>query len=766
MSRFQNVAPDLMALSRELERMGGGSAATITGGFFVRCRAAESAPSIIAVQRDAVTLSNPQNPDQRGNKTFSCDATFSASCPQVQVSRDIAAPIVNQLLKGFNALVISIGETGSGKSHTLFGNASEGSGGKGEGVAHSVLDSLLNSAPPASSLEVDVAVCEIGADSCTDLFANESIQVSQFSSALSVSVASPQEARLLIRQALQKSRNACVNPSGQLLELAPNRSHLCLRIRVHAHGNCSQVWIVDTVGSRPLAGARNSVRHFTSSPDVDREQRVLSQQLFGLNKLLSEMSSVVHGSRTLESARSSNLSFFVSNLITDNHSLVCVGTVHAEAAHHLDSYNTLRISSAARSIVVPCRHTKATDESTSVPAAQFLLHAASSMSNDAHKLPARSPHQLPSVKNASTRAAVTPSALPPQTNAFGLSASPTHVIELGSRPQDSRFRAASEADAFEISEDGSSLALSPLSGDAEVDVHMHSVTRHDGEQQRVAVAQSQLPRFQPPPFSEQLANDHSHHVQSSATEGDSAASEDDQSDDGVFFASKIIDDPAGIGSAQVGGWSTFLEENMSSSAASDADNDACGDFGHDSSSLKIAFQDTLAKVSSSSANNDAAAVSAESAEEDVPSNGARQSPGPTHSSERFSQQQPLIHNFVSRQSFPPSVPAATAIPLIPVAASSPVSQSFDPRSSFQESAEVKQVSRVRATVCSIFTLFYRQLHRLLQQRPCHLRFPSLSHLPSPPGSTPLNLMVKFHRRCLAPFPKSSSCATTNLCCLC
>jgi hypothetical protein len=190
-------------------------------------------------------------------------------------------------------------------------------------------------------------------------------------------------------------------------------------------------------------------------------------------------------------------------------------------------------------------------------------------------------------------------------------------------------------------------------------------------------------------------------VQSSTTEGDSAASEDDQSDDGVFFASKIIDDQAGTGNAQVGGWSTFLEENMSSSAASEVDNgsvgDACGDFGHDSSSLKIAFQETLAKVSPSSANNDVAAVSAESAEEDVLSSGPRQSLGSTHSSERFSQQQPLIHNVVSRQSFPPSVPAATAISLIPVTASSPVSQSFDPRSPFQESAEVKQVCRMHGT---------------------------------------------------------------------
>jgi hypothetical protein len=691
MARFQNVAPDLMALSRELERMGGGSASTITGAFFVRCRAAELGPSIIALQGDSVLLSNPQNPDQRGNKTFSCDASFSASCTQAQVSEDIATPIVNQLLKGFNCVVIAIGETGSGKSHTLFGNASDGSGSKGEGAVHCILDSLLKSAATSGGVAIDVAACEIGADACTDLFGNEAVQVLQFSSALSIAVTSSQEVRLLIRQALQKSRNACVNPAGQLLELAPNRSHLCFRIRVQSHERLSQVWIIDSVGSRPLAGARNSTRHFTSSPDVDREQRVLSQQLFGLSKLMSEISSVVHGARTLESARSSSLSFFVSNLITDNHSLVCIGTIHSEAAHHLDSYNTLRISSAARSIVVPCKHTKSSDDLGCVPAAHFLRHAAASKSFDSQKALARSPHPLPSAKSAASRAAVTPQAPASQTNAFGLSTSPTHVIELGSTTHHSRFRAATEADAFEISEDGASLVLSPTSGDAEdgdgVDFHAQY---HDDLQQPV-VSHPQLFRMQVPAVSDNF------HRQSHVHEDDAAASEDDQSDDGVFFASKIIDDQAVAGSNQVGGWSTFLEENMSSSAASEGDHgsgsDAGGDFGHDSCSLKNAFQDTLAKVSSSSTTASLASVSAEGAKEQIQSHDAALWLGSSSSADRFSQQQPLTHTSASRQSFLQSMPAAAAISLIPVATTPLVSESLDSHSVFQESSDLKQVCK-------------------------------------------------------------------------
>jgi hypothetical protein len=755
MSRFQNAAPDLMALSRELERMGGGSAATIPGGFFVRCRAAEHGPSIISLQSDSVLLSNPQNPDQRGNKTFSCNASFSASLSQLQVSEGIASSIATQLLKGFNCLLISIGETGSGKSHTLFGNSSEGSGSKGEGVAHCLIDSLLQPGASSAGLSIDISVCEIGADSCMDLFGNESLQVPLFSSALSISVSSPQESRLLIRQALQKSRNACVNPSGQLLELAPNRSHLCVRIRVKNLGRMSQVWIVDTVGSRPLAGARNSVRHFTSSPDVDREQRVLSQQLFGLNKLLSEMCSVAHGARTLESARSSNLSFLVSNLISDNHSLMCLGTVHSDASHHLDSYNTLRISSAARSIVVPCKHVKTPDDLHSIPAAQYLLHASSSKSLEAHKSSSRSPHPLPSVKSAISRAAATPSSHGSHANAFGLSTSPTHVIELGSRPQDAHFRAASEADAFEISEDGSSMVLSPLSGDAEIDFDSRV------PQQKLSATKPVLSRFDSPVVPISSGRLQQLHAQPDALDdGESDDSEDNHSDGGVFFASKIINEQVECGSVQVGGWSTFLEENMSSSAASEADNgsvsDACGDFGHDSSSLKVAFHDTLAKVSPSPSKTDAAFVPADSRSTDI-SPAVQQSlvsSGLQSSSERFSQQQPLVRASTSRQSFPPSLPASSAISLIPVTASSPVSESFESHDASREAAQVRQVC-----FSSHIRLFYPLItscRRLQFHRPFHSPYRRL-YLPD--FSTRIH-MQRQHR-CLPLCPRSSSCEITT-----
>ena len=602
-----------------------------------------------------------------------------------------------------------------------------------------------------------------------DLFGSTPLQGPQFSSSISVAVTSSQEARLLIRQALQKSRNACINPSGQLLELAPNRSHMCIRIRIKYHQRMSQVWLIDTVGSRPLAGARNSTRHFTSSPDVDREQRVLSQQLFGLNKLLSEMSSVAHGARTLESARSSNLSFFVSSLVTDNHSLVCIATVHPEASHHLDTYNTLRICSAARTITVPCKHTASNEEFLAIPAAQYLLHATASK-----PVSSRSPHPLPSVKNASLRAPGAPSTPLPQANAFGLSTSPTHVIEVGSQVH-TRFKNWAEADAFEMS-DGSSAVLSPLSSDAgdKSDGRLHHQVQ--AEQQQAASinhARQQLHRAaQPPAYSDDESHapaTRAHHAISQQHNDDDGTSEGDQSDDGVFYASKIVD--AAAGSGQVGGWSTFLEENMSSSAASEDNasaSDTGGDAIHDSSSLKLAFHDTLAKVSSPSTGN-APAFAINNRAEESPSNFPEQPVSSASSAaggDRFSQQQPLARTSAARHSFPPSVPAASSISLIPVAASpqlapASVSDSVESPDALQEVAQAKKVFQL-CYLRSFFSYFRRcrLSHHLLLLLPCtppfHLQFLLLF---------PTNLSMRIRLPCLSlprhRSPRNSSCATTT-----
>jgi hypothetical protein len=288
-----------------------------------------------------------------------------------------------------------------------------------------------------------------------------------------------------------------------------------------------------------------------------------------------------------------------------------------------------------------------------------------------------------------------------KTNAYGLSSSPTLVIEAGSRSTDAHFRSTQEADAFEISEDGSSMVLSPLS-DSAVKTNVELPVLSDGEMLLPPTVKSNLRSSQQvPTLSVQTLhridvasdNQNDHH-------GDPDRSADDESEDGVFFASKLIDDDVSGGNGQVGGWSTFLEENLSSSAASEADNasisDACADIGHDSSSLKTAFQDTLAKVTSPASFSGPSDPAPDKSALRV-TNTATSSSDASKSTDRFSQQQPLARPAVSRQSFPPSVPAAKAISLIPVSRSPPIAEHTHHPADTQ--SEMQQVSLFAVLLC-------------------------------------------------------------------
>jgi hypothetical protein len=177
--------------------------------------------------------------------------------------------------------------------------------------------------------------------------------------------------------------------------------------------------------------------------------------------------------------------------------------------------------------------------------------------------------------------------------------------------------------------------------------------------------------------------------------------------------------------------------------------------------LKNAFQDTLAKVSSSSAKSNPGAASADSSEEEIMSNetnGVEQLSGSGNSGDRFSQQQPLVHTSASRPSFLPSLPAASAIPLIPVTEASAVSESYDSHTAFQESADVRQVRMMStAPLCHRVQpnhLVHRQSHHLPRPRRCHLQFRSQSHRLSLPDFMRLTLMSMAHLPRRLPFPRN------------
>jgi len=65
---------------------------------------------------------------QGGSRTYTVDSVFGAYSTQAQVFDDVAKPVVEEVLQGFNETIFAYGQTGSGKTWTTFGRDDEDAG--------------------------------------------------------------------------------------------------------------------------------------------------------------------------------------------------------------------------------------------------------------------------------------------------------------------------------------------------------------------------------------------------------------------------------------------------------------------------------------------------------------------------------------------------------------------------------------------------------------------------------------------------------------
>lgn len=73
--------------------------------------------------------------DSRVNKKFTFDRTFGPESKQSDVYQVIVAPLINEVLSGYNCTVFAYGQTGTGKTHTMIGDESPQNGSSYEDVS-------------------------------------------------------------------------------------------------------------------------------------------------------------------------------------------------------------------------------------------------------------------------------------------------------------------------------------------------------------------------------------------------------------------------------------------------------------------------------------------------------------------------------------------------------------------------------------------------------------------------------------------------------
>lgn len=60
--------------------------------------------------------------DNKTSKKFTFDRAFGPESKQAEVYQAVVAPLIEEVLSGYNCTVFAYGQTGTGKTHTMVGD--------------------------------------------------------------------------------------------------------------------------------------------------------------------------------------------------------------------------------------------------------------------------------------------------------------------------------------------------------------------------------------------------------------------------------------------------------------------------------------------------------------------------------------------------------------------------------------------------------------------------------------------------------------------
>lgn len=314
----------------------------------------------------AIHIRPPPDKQDRGEKDFTFDFSYSQDTTQDLVYSDIGMPIIKQALDGFNCTVFAYGQTGSGKSHSMMGTDTD------RGIIprlnDGLWDSLSNtlSAKSSSSGElkflVTVSFLEIYNEQIKDLL-NPSKKVLELREEVGgrgiyvedlceLVVHGAQDVLKLIEQGNTVRRVAATKMNDQ-----SSRSHSCFTIKIEQkttlaldNGKTRETTVKAKLNLVDLAGSERADKTGATGSTL-KEGANINKSLMALGNVINALSEGTGGKAAQHIPyRDSKLTRLLQESLGGNASTLMIAAISPADYNYDETMSTLKYAHRAKSI--------------------------------------------------------------------------------------------------------------------------------------------------------------------------------------------------------------------------------------------------------------------------------------------------------------------------------------------------------------------------------------------------------------------------------
>lgn len=271
------------------------------------------------------------------NVVYRYDTCFDEHTDQDTIHEKFTKPLIDSLLSGYNCCLLAYGQTGSGKTYTMTGNKARY--GIIQHICRDIID-LCNGA------QLSVSYCEVYKEEITDLLTGMSgLKIREdpsngvFMSGIRMESVTTYDELLRwinIGRRRRKTMSTLMNNDS-------SRSHSIITLYLHDGSSITKLNLVD------LAGSENIYKSPLTSSLRASESIKINLSLLTLHKVISTLASK-NVSSLVVPYRDSKLTFALKDSLSRNSRTYMIATVNPSIEYNVETTQTLKYSSLARTI--------------------------------------------------------------------------------------------------------------------------------------------------------------------------------------------------------------------------------------------------------------------------------------------------------------------------------------------------------------------------------------------------------------------------------